>query len=475
MINEELKRKAPPQIETAKGADAQRENFKRHEAAIAGYLAAGFLENLPSEYQAEYQALFAEHAAHLAENPLNPECQLTLVLPAFKEEKFILSTLESLNQQTGINPHAFEVILVVNYPKSRKPEVNDYDSQGRKIGSHLDRTREIAVEFAKTANFTLHVLEQDFPANLAGVGIASKLGMDLAVLRQQVQPRVVGYYGADSLFSPQWIAAALAGYTEPQTDGVRGKQTQGILNPEVEDENGLQILTTDELQVIKRMEGRRYKYYQQFEKLRNLLEAHSGGKQQQKVGLATMTAGIYAEVGGMTTMNIGEDWQIATDVKKAGNIYYNQEMLATAVGRIEPPRAGKTSYTGALWEMYRAIKYHEGSLFNASGELMVKDPEALIYQFHFAELFQSLFALKNNLPERTRQKLLDFISLEELSILLHESEAAVTWESFLDSLRSEFSTKFKTRLTARFPDLPISTAEEKLNELIISRVQKRDI
>lgn len=48
--------------------------------------------------------------------PMNPRCEVCVVLPAYSERGYILRPLTSLAMQEGVNPDQYEVIVVVNNP-----------------------------------------------------------------------------------------------------------------------------------------------------------------------------------------------------------------------------------------------------------------------------------------------------------------------------------------------------------------------
>ena len=105
---------------------------------------------------------------------LSPGCELSIVIPAYREEKNILKTLEELRNSISLEKDQYEIILVNNYPEGVVP----------------DKTQEIAEKFKKEQGWeNLHILEKQFPKEIANVGSARKLGSDVVLLRHKERLR----------------------------------------------------------------------------------------------------------------------------------------------------------------------------------------------------------------------------------------------------------------------------------------------
>lgn len=456
------------------------ENTERHTAEIKQYVEIQAVEGVPEFYQKEYAGIMQEHFNQLQKYPIEKNCKLSLVLPAYREERVIVETLESLENQAGINPDEFEVLVVANYPKNKKPSINEYDERGIKIGEHPDKTKELVEEFNKKSKIKILVIEQDFPEfytnekgqwkKFAGVGIATKLGMDIALMRQQNNPQVVGYYGADTIFNPSWVEECLNGYNIEGVDAVRGKQEGTKIDNRVEDENGLHILTEKEIDRVTNFEGRRYRYYH---KLKNAInkEAVAKGKdiKKQAHGVATQTAGMYAHIGGMNVKTGGEDIANAQTISEGGKIVDNNRMLATAVGRIEEPRTEGGSYTRGLWNMYRAFQYGEengdGFSIDSNGDLLVYDPED--YRDRENALIEIPKSLKNfyenGIVDGVIEKLFSSDDVKIMQKTKNENEGnyAKFEEEISKSLESDFWKKFNEAYPLN--QIKIEEAEKKVS------------
>lgn len=324
------------------------------------------------------------------------------------------------------------------------------------------------------------VIEQDFPEHytnekgeqkkFAGVGIASKLGMDLALMRQKNNPQVIGYYGADSVFDPNWIKDCLDTYKKDKVDSVRGRQKENKHYNKVEDENGLHTLEEDVIEKIWTFEKRRYKYLHQLKiAINNEAVANGKDKKKEAHGAATQTAGMYAHIGGMNIEAGGEDIKNAQTISEAGRIVDSDEgkMCAVAVGRIENPRTEGGSYTQGLWTMYRAFQYGEGNLLDKEGNLLVDDPED--FRDREIALNNSLKSIEKFYHEGKIDETIErYFSSEEIVVL---QEAKIknpdNFDQFLNSITASLKESFWKKFYELHPlkRIRIEDAEKKFGEM----------
>jgi len=456
------------------------ENTSRFAGEVDRYLESGLSQTLPDDFRPAYEELFRQDFDRLQETPINSKCKFTLVLPAYREERVVKRTLESLERQTGVSPEEFEVILVNNYPEGQKPRLNDYDEAGRKIGEHEDRTTEIAQEFAAQASIRVLIVEHGFPKDIAGVGIASKLGMDLALKRQQANPQILGYYGADNVFGEAWVKGVLDGFCVADVDAVRGVAKWCTPDNKIEDEFGLHVLSPEEIARISSLHRQLCQYNTRLRGIENSRRQDIGKSRQQLDGLPTLTAGMYAKIGGMNPEPCGEDWGLAQDVADNGHIYWNEHMRTTALGRIERPRVEGGSYTGSLWTVFRAHRYGEGNLLDEDGNLLVEDPDKTRTMNRLESLMKKACAGQGDADADAQ--LLEFFQPEELAQIKEmlrrffswQRSTAISlrdrarghnqgdWEKLRYSLPEELTEKIAARWEARFPKIKIADAEAKL-------------
>jgi glucosyl-3-phosphoglycerate synthase len=120
--------------------------------------------------------------------PPDPGLQAVVVVPARDEQERIGVCLRALAEQRGVEPGAFEIVLVLDH-----------------CG---DDTRARALEASAHMSMPLIVFESDRP----GVGYARKLGMDHACERLFAAGRPHGLIAstdADSRVAPDWLATQL--------------------------------------------------------------------------------------------------------------------------------------------------------------------------------------------------------------------------------------------------------------------------
>lgn len=128
------------------------------------------------------------------------DLKLSIVIPAFKEKKLIRS-LQSLHQ---CNKPAcdVEVLVIINQPEDATDEIKQLN---------LD-TFSRACDWADKQSckeFSFHILQvDDLPTRHAGVGLARKLGMDLAISRFELiqNPKgIIACFDADSTCDPNYL------------------------------------------------------------------------------------------------------------------------------------------------------------------------------------------------------------------------------------------------------------------------------
>ena len=128
--------------------------------------------------------------------PPSPALEACVVIPARDEAESIEQTLAALAVQRGVegqplDPSSVEVILLANNCR--------------------DATASVARRWAKrNGRITLHVVDVEFPPDLANVGYARRLAMDEACRRLFAvgRPRgVIATTDADTIVSPTWLAA----------------------------------------------------------------------------------------------------------------------------------------------------------------------------------------------------------------------------------------------------------------------------
>lgn len=129
-------------------APSERESTKKsQERKIAEFLA----ENLPPTEQR-------------IQEPMNPNCEVCIVLPAYNERKYILRPLASLATQRGVNPDQYEVIVVINNPPTA-PIRDESETEG--VYQKKTESYQAAVaDNQETLSLIRHITDEHFPAAL---------------------------------------------------------------------------------------------------------------------------------------------------------------------------------------------------------------------------------------------------------------------------------------------------------------------
>jgi glucosyl-3-phosphoglycerate synthase len=201
----------------------------------------------------------------------NPALRASVVVPARDEEDLIGSCLEALATQTGVTPHEYEVLLVLDRC------TDETEERARKIG-------------ASHPSLRLHFL--DGPGK--GSGPARQVGMDAACVRllQVDSPEgLIACTDADTVVAPDWLVAQLRAVSE----GARAI--------------GGRIELADDGSLPESV-GRRHAEEGRLRHERLLSDPNPTGETQhwQFSGASmTLTAAVYTQVGGLEPLTSLED------------------------------------------------------------------------------------------------------------------------------------------------------------------------
>jgi hypothetical protein len=384
-----------------------------------------------------------------------------------------------------VHPEEFEVLVVVNYPEGKEPILNNYNEKGEVLGQHKDRTAEVVKKFIKEdhVNIKVHVIRQDFPESISGVGIAAKLGMDLSLMRQRKDPWIIGYYGADTEFNENWIRDALKSFDKKDVDAVRGNTEESNdieRNMIVEHEKGIDKLSKREVKEILKLEYERYKYSKKLSELHAELHKEISDKDEKKEtrGVAAVTTGIYALIKGIKAylpeeekkVTSGEEIRLAQDITEVGGRIYDNDperMRTRTRTRIEKPRAKGGSYGEGLWTMYRAACHGRGDILNEKGQLMVEAPEKILEENKLRKELKDVFEKKKNFKEA--EKLREVMNEENLEIIKKKIDETKNKEmSFREwgkTVPISIINNTREELSKRYPKTEIHKAEKELKKL----------
>ncbi len=132
--------------------------------------------------------------------PSDPEVELRVVLPSYKEEG-LLETLDFLLQLNA--SFKVEIIVVINFRESDTDEIKSFSTS---------QYESILAKYQNSDSHTIiPILLEDLPHKIAGVGLARKVGMDEAAYRffKQKKNGVIAAFDADARCSPNFLESTL--------------------------------------------------------------------------------------------------------------------------------------------------------------------------------------------------------------------------------------------------------------------------
>jgi len=128
-----------------------------------------------------------------------PDLGISVVMPAFKE-KHIEESINSLLQCALPLGKSVELIIVLNFPSNANDEIKQFT---------YGQSEYLTATYSKPAMpFPIHIIEAfDLPWKKAGVGLARKIGMDLAAKRllSLHQHGILCCFDADSKCDPNYL------------------------------------------------------------------------------------------------------------------------------------------------------------------------------------------------------------------------------------------------------------------------------
>ncbi|NNF66180.1 MAG: hypothetical protein HKM98_01585 [Gammaproteobacteria bacterium] len=243
----------------------------------------------------------ARHAyTDLPELPsVDPRLGLVLVIPAMAEPD-ILEPLQSL-ADCAAPDCMVEIIVVINLPDDATEEKRDLTS------SSLDDARRWAAG-AGVNGLRCHVLDySELPARHASVGLARKLGMDVALMRLAASASgsgVIASLDADCQVDSDYLQAIEQAY---QSDREMVGATVYFEHPVEKTEAALRPAIID--------------YETHLRCYKQGVEAAGSAYARHTVGSAlTVRSKIYAQEGGMNRRTAGEDFYFINKLMKRGRV-----------------------------------------------------------------------------------------------------------------------------------------------------------
>ena len=248
-----------------------------------------------------------------------------IVIPSYSESKYIINTLDSLNQQLDFNLASLLVVVVVNNSNNESTDIVD------------DNLKTVQLINNYKAKYTLICIDafsnkNALPSKSAGVGYARKIGMDFA-LKHSLKDTVLYCLDADTIVSNQYLSKISLAYEK--------RPIKALLVDFKHQENKSKHLTNH------------IRDYEAFLK-ETAINIGKAGSPYGYVSLGptiTCLADTYVKVGGMVNKKATEDFYFLQQIRKFSEIYFLDEKLVFPSSRIS-----NRVYLGTGYRMNELIK-----------------------------------------------------------------------------------------------------------------------
>jgi len=432
------------------------------------------------------------------QEPMNPRCEVCVVLPAYSERGYILRPLTSLATQEGVSPDQYEVIVVVNNPPI-PPAREQFETEekyknglafyaaaiadnqetlnlvrdigGGQISVALTDEERASVENIRRSGLRLFVIDKastgkTLPEGEANVGGARNRGVAEAVERFHNQIRkngVIAQSDAEVRFPKSYIGKLIKIFgDDPELIGISGEVAY---EDTLEDENLFTALSThgEAEEVYKNLE-----YYLQSvitgkwgEDL-DFLGAFDGSNMASRAQEAAL-------VGGVPKLAGAEDTVFGMRLKTIGKTREAPELETVTLRRFSP-----RTTTG---RGQRHIKIAEG--IKSDTGLVVENPEVVrLYHAKTKEFTDTIMADRatpesiSNIFTIDGRRIFDD---EQFSMVLDEVakvrglQGQEAIQKLVKSSRNNIAgleTILYERIAKTVPDIPLQEAATKLLEII---------
>lgn len=358
--------------------------------------------------------------------PMDPDCKVSLVIPAYGEREYIFRPLYSISQQQGVTPNEFEVIIVVNNPglppqKAANATDTDYARQLNhykqalkenqitldlietinsnkpiNINIKLSDEEKSQLEAIKKSGLKLFAIDKaspgkNFPEAEANVGGARNRGVAEAVHRFDNIGKngIVAQSDADTRFDSHYIKNLISAFeNRPKMVGLAG---------------ALDFDRSEEISVLIDKLSFTISLEEEYNALVARKADHAGEELNKSVHFsgANMASRAFetALTGGIPSLGGGEDTEFGDRLSALGEVEKVPEVLVHPEYRFSARADVEASHGQTL--------YKQLDKQNDDGELEVVAPERLIFQIKSADALDELIA-KNNATPTELKKLFTF-------------------------------------------------------------------
>lgn len=420
------------------------------------------------------------------EEPMNPACEVAVVVPAYRERENMARLLLSLARQEGVKAEQFEVIVVVNNPSApplHEPGQSELQYQRKVDGYYAsleDNQHSLALlrslengvmpeqatqveeeQFQEilSSGLKMHAIDKaspgaTLPSGEQNVGGARDRGVAEVIERYKLQAGhdgIIAQTDADCALEPDYIAKLLDTFSNPEVIGVTG-------DAQFEAEPEIQEMFTPTIKSLVR------EYDQLYTRVLLKSLGNKGKRPAKLTGKveffgASMASRAYAaaEVGGVPRIAGGEDPAFGEALQEIGTIVRRQDLIVHPLYRLSERTAEGAGHGQKLNSVRDSIEQ--------SGNLTVVNPQSIpAYQEIVKLLQQHLDGDEDALDELTIGEDQRPILSQDDEDLLREFQSK--YRSVGDLLDSPDIQGIKTKISARvsevFPRQDVTQSAELL-------------
>lgn len=348
----------------SKSFEQNTDRQKPHPSEIEKAVNRFLLENLP------------ETEERISE-PMDPACEVSVVIPVCGERDYILRALQSLAEQEGVTTKQYEVILVINN-SSEEPsrELNETEEEhllrleqyakalkenqdviklvryieGQPVEFSLNEDEQATVDAIRKRGLKLHVIdkatrEKALPPTEANVGGARNRGLVEAVERfykQRGRNGIIAHSDADVRFDENYIKNLIEVFRrDPALVAVAGE----LVFERIEDESSLFDSEVSFYEELRSMyEHIAVVSMDRKENQSTYTEWSPPGDRKEKIwfsgGNMASRAFEAAAAGGIPSLNTAEDTKFGFNLAQIGKTADAKEVLVFPADRFSVRAAG---------------------------------------------------------------------------------------------------------------------------------------
>lgn len=439
--------------------------------------------------------------------PMNPRCEVCVVLPAYNEREYILRPLVSLAKQEGVNPDQYEVIIVVNnppnIPKISEDETKDeYINRVKLYNDAVENNQETLklVRYINGEDITIILTEQEqeiitaiqqsglrvfvidkasenktLSQEVANVGGARNRGIAEAIERFHEHVRKNGilvHSDAEVRFSDKYIQDIIRIFKEdPELIGIT---------------NSVDHEPAEEMDELFRIISVYTQMQEEYEELSHLLHKSNTETFARTVDFdgSNMASRAFetAMAGGIPKVSGAEDTYFGWRLAEIGKVKEGHEPITTTIDRF----SSRTTTGRGL----KTMRYQD--MIKESGTIYVKSPEiGNVRQRIKDELLRAIASRQieaDHLKKVFQVGGHSMLSEEELDLLsdafkrMPREDPTKILSTLVAGRDPKISHFFNTaglnlRIESLEPNVPIDIAAPKLIEILSanSEIQKRYI